>query len=962
MKDKQLSSILALSLALGLLAPFELLVQTAPEEWFFDPVRKVKTEAELFAAVHDPRIEQIILANDIVLVANLEINRDLTLDLHGFNLTTLKPKLSVIDIKTGHVTITGKGSIVAYGTDSTAVRIKGAVTAENSNYAYVMIDKKVKLFAPNYYGILVIPNFHSAYGVSVDFHGSIVARDGICIHRDIVGKGVNAPRIMITGSANLTVDETFGTAICAFGYGQWEISAAEIAGARGIAARAGRLNLAGAKIMATGAFGQDSASPLFSNLETQTSNASNTQSITPNLENLGSVIQIEDQPNSAANIKIDIKDGEYISAQSYVFSETGYGDTNINALELLNIESGTFAGQMGIFYGLAPHSAENAATVIYGGAFNSDVSNYLASGHHLEKNRKRGIYTVINENPIEELDDAALLARAEGKLHALLELAEDYLTGNFAAGNLGDWQTRVTRALASLKRAVTISKKSLRGATETEKLTAAVRMLERAIENLRSIADDLRAELANIVASVKSIDPADYTNYSYRQVVAAVDESMPALRGDVTTLEALYSSLVEIEINIDLLESRSSEDADLEDLAPAALPEIPEPLLSAMPQTLLSSAELPPTPVVPVEKPVENSQTDTQAATPANFAHPQTIELDDDATNLAVAGLLQLIASDRFDEVVAEEIPLDEPSTTNSAAVAYDPETLAAATNLRNLLNAISTLNPSDYTASSFAVLAETMNYAGELLSGRYELEINSLTNAFNNINIAYSSLIKKVSAPTLGATEGAKANLSVMIDAVQNLTVNDYEPDQAEQFGELQVALARGQALLARQTFAITELVEIMDAINSATSGLKVTPDAELESAESADDSLTIAVQVDWSALQNLVANISTLIPDNYTTTSYAKLLAELERAKTMVSDPNTTQTAADEIVSDLSFALQNLELAPSYTQPVRADEIINPTVAPNLLMSMMAGAYAGLATYRKSRLAAKKRKQFSM
>lgn len=33
-------------------------------------------------------------------------------------------------------------------------------------------------------------------------------------------------------------------------------------------------------------------------------------------------------------------------------------------------------------------------------------------------------------------------------------------------------------------------------------------------------------------------------------------------------------------------------------------------------------------------------------------------------------------------------------------------------------------------------------------------------------------------------------------------------------------------------------------------------------------------------------------------------------------------------------------------------------PSVAPNLLMSMMAGAYAGLATYRRSRIAAKHRK----
>lgn len=986
MKDKQLSSILVLSFALGLLAPIELLVQSLPEGVFFDPTLRVKTEAELFAAVADVRVSKIVLQNDIVLVANLEINRELTLDLHGFNLTGLKPKLAVVDVKTGKVTITGKGSIVAYGPDSVAVRIKGAVTAENSNYAYVMIDEKVKLFAPNYYGVLVIPNFHSAYGVTVDFRGSMVARDGICIHGDIRGQSANAPQIKIAGSANLVVDETFGTALCAFGYGSWEIGAAEIAGARGIAARAGNLTLSGTKIMATGAFDQASVSPLFG--------ATDAPQPTSSAEhpNLGSVLQIEDQPATTGAVQVTIKDGEYISAQSYVFSEVGHGEASVNALELLNLESGTFAGQMGIFYGLAPHSAENAATVIYGGQFNSDVTNYLASGHHLERDRKRGIYAVVNENPIEELDDGARLARAEGKLQALLERANEYLTGDFASGNLGDWQTRVNRSLASLKRAVTLSKKSLRGTTDLDKLTAAVRMLERALENLQSIADDLRAELASVIASVKSVDPEDYTSYSYRQVVAAVDQSMHALRQDSINLETLYAALVEIEINLDLLEVRGEDETELEDLASLDLPELPEPNFPASTKTLLSAPELPPD--VQLDEPVENSQdmalvqnttpVQSESAGPDLAATSNAPELPSEFSAtiapLAVAGLLRLAETlpsaeplETSTESPAELVPQTNPnvSPVTSQPVPQDPETLNAVTNLRNLLNAISVLNPSDYTPSSFAILAETTARAGELLAHAAAYDLNAFTTAFANVNFAYSSLVKKSVAPSTTALEEARLNLSAMLDAVQNLTVNDYEPHQAEQFGELQVAIARANALLARPNFALAELIAIMDDITAATTGLKVSSDeTNLEETAASEviavpeTPLTAAAQVDWSALQEVVADISVLNPNDYTATSYAKLLAELERAKALISDPNTTQAIAEDMTFDLNLALLGLEALPNATpvQSVRPDEITNPTVAPNLLMSMMAGAYAGLATYRKSRLAAKKRKQYSI
>ncbi len=79
------------------------------------------------------------MKNDIVLLTSLEVSRDVTLlDLNNYNLTTLRENVSAIDVKYGNLILTGKGSIVAYGLNSAAIRVKGAIiTAGNSNYAHV---------------------------------------------------------------------------------------------------------------------------------------------------------------------------------------------------------------------------------------------------------------------------------------------------------------------------------------------------------------------------------------------------------------------------------------------------------------------------------------------------------------------------------------------------------------------------------------------------------------------------------------------------------------------------------------------------------------------------------------------------------------------------------------------------------------------------------------------------------
>ena len=125
-----------------------------------------------------------------------------------------------------------------------------------------------------------------------------------------------------------------------------------------------------------------------------------------------------------------------------------------------------------------------------------------------------------------------------------------------------------------------------------------------------------------------------------------------------------------------------------------------------------------------------------------------------------------------------------------------EPESVAKAReNLRTLLNAVSVLNPEEYTASSYAMFAETIKWAGDLvLNARSENELNL---AFDQVNSAYSRLEKTSDHYVEAVVENTKANLQTMVEAVEPLTVSDYDEKSAEQFGELQVALAKAKATL---------------------------------------------------------------------------------------------------------------------------------------------------------------------
>ena len=220
------------------------------------------------------------------------------------------------------------------------------------------------------------------------------------------------------------------------------------------------------------------------------------------------------------------------------------------------------------------------------------------------------------------------------------------------------------------------------------------------------------------------------------------------------------------------------------------------------------------------------------------------------------------------------------------------------------------------------------------------------------------------------------------------------------------------------------------MDEIRAATAGLKGAD----ESASPTQTDATVATdagtyhppvmqptiivseaEADWTALRQVVAQISTLNSADFTAESYAGVLAGLERAKTALGNPRATQAEVNAVTAAIITAMRALRRVPapanyyasSYattspaataqplgvtsgaagttsaagysgvvgvsgvsdpagattevygtSRPLIAEATSAPLVTPSWLMSMMAGAYAGLATYRKSRADAKQRK----
>ncbi len=927
MKDRdQLLAIFALTLSLGV-PVLECFLQAIFSEENYkmstgEHHRNVSSEQDLNDALSDPEVSHISLGTDIILYHDLVFNHDVTLDLNGCKLASLAANARVIDVAYGNVIITGKGSIVANGLGAAAVRIKGATTSDNFSYSSIVIDREVTLYAPNYYGLFVTPNYQAAYGVSVDFRGAMIARDGICINGNIRGKGNNAPHIKLSDGACITVDENDGIAIYASGYGNWQIGAVELFGATGVGAKMGKLTFQGTKIIATGNF-------------TSLENWEN------NIESAGAAFEFDTTDDM--DLEIKIKSGEYISRQSYTIIEGGWAHSASDS-QKFTILDGKFEGAAGIFYGVTADEIEEQNVAVCGGNFNENIRNYLSSDFELEYDRSNRYYHVYGaaQEAVSPDPDAILFA-TESDLQTLFEDTKYYLDPEYAGKDLGDLQPDVDKALASLRRSHKHAEKILYSrAPRLEQIEGAIRRLNKSLANLQKIEDELRADILAVMASAREINPDDYSRYSYQILMESIEDADILLVQKQISLTELYSVFCDLNMNIDLLDDPDEDELFADDGGE---------IINSPDSILETSVEA-------------ESEVETESELPIE-------EMEDAEDFLQTATVLGAFA-------------LAETSV-------IDKDFLQARENLRTILNALTILNPSDYTLDSYQALHEIITSASALLNEPAEnLNTNLLIATYNQVNTIYQNLVKKSHDPVTRAIDEARSNLGAMLEVAQNLKLSDYEESSAEQFGELQVAIAKAKIDLQNPSIALNEILQVMEEIQLATTGLKgaaappaqpapakeapiaTQPIIHQQATEPARPAAPVVVEtqpapiLNWSALHEVIADISALEPSDYTNESYSRLLQQLEYTKSIANDPRLTQSIIDDIVFELNLSVLALVRINPRTAPnsIYEDTILNQTadqpkpLAPNLLMSMMAGAYAGIETYRRSRIAAKHRK----
>lgn len=294
-------------------------------------VNSIQSYPELLAAIEAEAV-QITLGANIIAPDNILINHDVAINFNGYNIISeeTNPGARVFDIRSGEVTLTGKGKIFAMGARSTAIRVFGAISIGMPAYTTLTIDEGISLYAPDSYGILVSPNLGVAYGLTINLSGEIIARDGIGLSSRIRGRETNLPTINIKSGARITADETRGAALEAAGYAAWNIGAAKLTGATGALLASGQINFSHTEIIATGPAHD---SPL---------KTSDDQEALDDPEPLNAAIKIASVAKHDLNIVVE--GGSYLGEKSFAVA----GDPT--SLESFVIKDGDFSGALDVLH------------------------------------------------------------------------------------------------------------------------------------------------------------------------------------------------------------------------------------------------------------------------------------------------------------------------------------------------------------------------------------------------------------------------------------------------------------------------------------------------------------------------------------------------------------------------------------------------------------------------------------
>lgn len=356
------------------------------EQPSFDASNIVSLE-EFNAALADSSVTRIVLGADITNSADqaFVINRDLDIDLNGHNISASAGN-AVFNLEKGKITFGNSadttGRIIASGSGVSALRLSGSTNSDDQNYTVVTIEDGVTLQANTdgaWYGLYITGGTTNAqYGIKLTLNGNIESTYGLHINGNLQDLK-NAP-LMIFDGATITTTEM---SIYAAGYGTWNFDNTTITSEQGTAfgIKAGKFAINRSTVNANGPKNE----PV---------------SETNQMQDNGSVFQIDDNSAYVGEVEIIVNGGNYSSANNSVFYE--YGSTlnarSAHTLKSLILQDGTFSAgaNESIIHGITA-----GVVSISGGTFkgNTDSLKVYLNDHQQLVDNGDGTFSLVATNP-----------------------------------------------------------------------------------------------------------------------------------------------------------------------------------------------------------------------------------------------------------------------------------------------------------------------------------------------------------------------------------------------------------------------------------------------------------------------------------------------------------------------------------------------------------------------------------
>ncbi len=854
----------------------------------------IKNASELMLILHDERYEQVTdvrLINDLIVDADLVIGRAVPtrIDLNGHSIISCGNELSgrenaqVLDLEYGDLSIVGKGSIMAMGAGGVAISVKGSINRDAASHARLTVGREVNLIAPNSYAMVVAPTAGAIHGIIIDFAGSISAQDGIYVNSKVRQASLHAPKIHLTDSARILTE---GSALIGSGYANWQIDGAEINSTTGVVARTGKFVFTNTKILANMSDFSD--------------------------DGRGSVFLFG--PKNSQGVVMDIRSGTYQSEQGYVFFDTGLLDGAQATIDSLEIVDGEFFGELGIFEGFETGDDEiedvELATVIRGGHYSSDVTEFLAPGMHLESSGD--VWLVIDEN-------ALTILQTKAELQALVDTAKSK-EGSFYEE--ASFKTLID-CLKNAELALSQSDPIL------EQLELPMKKLSTALKNLQPLTNPasnpliaVRQELFSAIASAKSLNSALYDKSDYQEFMDLIVEAELLLADPKTPMKSIESMLGAIDAMREIL--MVDDEASMFDVAEEfdGLEAVDAEIEQNLDFDELGLAEVNEAIIAP--EPTPSAQPKVQSLPQSNpqpiaQAIPQTVSQSTPQTQL---------------KPQTEPQTISKPSKTVEELHGGLSEMLAAVSDL--------TLNDylPDHTAQYYDLQA-IITTAQEMLSN-HNTPASMLAEVMNKILIATSGLKETDPSPeatrpvsTENTSQPAPSpepvDLTILREMVSRIAQLDASKYTRDSYMRIIKILEKAKNQVVQPNLSQAQVDQLVLDLYQATMDLVSVPVAPVQVSQPTPISQSPVVG-------QSVSNFSATSP-------------ELAQA-TMQPQPTSS-------FDQSSITPQATQNSPENQAPTSPNLLPSDSVTPSLMMSALAGMYTGLAMYRKSRIVAKNAKR---